>query len=90
MKNLNSKLKLNQLNKSELEKRQMNSIRGGQSCACGCGGSATNYTNGYTNYGYGYTGTSGWGDDNDLCYCSGTSETAYSNAASGYDYGHGI
>jgi len=34
------KLKLNQLRKAELEKREMNALKGGCDCgtACGCGG----------------------------------------------------
>jgi len=35
MKNL-GKLKLNQLNKAEIEKREMNALRGGGGCVCGC------------------------------------------------------
>lgn len=31
-----SRLKLNQLNAEELEQRQMNALRGGYNCACGC------------------------------------------------------
>lgn len=31
-----SRLKLNQLNAEELEQRQMNALRGGYNCGCGC------------------------------------------------------
>lgn len=31
-----SRLKLNQLNAEELEQRQMNALRGGYRCGCGC------------------------------------------------------
>jgi natural product precursor len=37
MKEVN-KLKLTQLNKAELEKRQMNVLRGGVTCGCVCAG----------------------------------------------------
>ena len=37
MKNL-GKLKLNQLNKAEIEKREMNALRGGCGCACAYAG----------------------------------------------------
>jgi len=37
MKNL-GKLKLNQLNKAEIEKREMNALRGGCGCACAYSG----------------------------------------------------
>ncbi|MBC5643432.1 TIGR04149 family rSAM-modified RiPP [Parabacteroides segnis] len=54
-----SRLKLNQLNAEELEQRQMNALRGGYNCGCGCnyvglGGSSqgdnynANVSNGYT------------------------------------------
>ncbi len=51
MKKLN-KIKLNQLNKDELEKRQMNSIYGGCSshCGCGCAAGSGTYDNGNANY----------------------------------------
>jgi natural product precursor len=32
------KLKLNQFRKAELEKREMNALKGGCSCKCGCAG----------------------------------------------------
>jgi len=47
MKNLGS-VKLNQLSKEELEKRQMNALRGGtgcRSCACTCAISGDNSEN---------------------------------------------
>lgn len=63
------KLKLNKLNKAELENREMNNLLGGGDpgdCTCGChysgtGGSSScdngreNWTNGYSSYGGGDT-----------------------------------
>lgn len=59
MKTLN-RLKLNQLNAEELEQRQMNALRGGYKCGCGCdsydlvislvsGSYQANMSNGYSN-----------------------------------------
>jgi len=50
------KLKLNQFSKAELEKREMNALKGGCSCACPCAG-GDQWTNAMdkkssTNYGY--------------------------------------
>jgi natural product precursor len=56
------KLKLNQLSKAEMEKREMNHLKGGDCCGCGChytgsGGSSAyhnlnaNQANGYHSYG---------------------------------------
>lgn len=42
-----SKLKLNQLSKAELEKRQLNALRGGNecfSCVCSCYGGSDAYS----------------------------------------------
>lgn len=58
------RLKLNQLNAEELKQRQMNALRGGYNCGCGCnyaaqGGSSSsenynaNVANGYTQSGGG-------------------------------------
>jgi natural product precursor len=77
MKKIN-KLKLTQLSKLEIEKRQMNVLRGGESwtCACGCGYPDISPTssNRTANAGYGYTSTYGWtygADGNDQCACAG-------------------
>jgi natural product precursor len=61
MKKLVSKLKLNQINKSEMEERQLNILKGGnssESCSCGCGGPYSTSTNSYANYTYG--GDTNW------------------------------
>lgn len=41
------KLKLNEFRKAELEKRELNTLKGGCSCKCACGG-AWDYTNSST------------------------------------------
>lgn len=38
-----SKIKLNQLNVREMEKRAMNNLKGGSSCSCMGGGGASEY-----------------------------------------------
>ena len=37
------KLKLNQLCNSELKKREMNTIKGGKCCVCGCRGISSDW-----------------------------------------------
>jgi len=65
-----SKIKLMQLNKSELEDRQMNCIIGADGCcACACAGSSSTEMNGYFNDEAGY-GQSG-GNGNCACACCG-------------------
>lgn len=56
-------MKLTQLSKAELEVRQMDAVKGGTCCGCGChyfhnGGSSTG-KNGNENYKYGYTSIGG-------------------------------
>jgi natural product precursor len=68
MKNL-GKLKLNQLSKVDLEKREMNFLKGGGCCACACAGSYPETTNEATNDSFGY-GQSG-GGGNCECACCG-------------------
>ncbi|SFL21451.1 TIGR04149 family rSAM-modified RiPP [Proteiniphilum acetatigenes] len=56
-----SKLKLNQLSKVELEKREMNALKGGTdadpTCNCNCSGSGTQSATigANSNYGYQYS-----------------------------------
>lgn len=45
------KLKLNQFRKAELEKRELNALKGGCSCKCACGGGSDDYLNTKTNAG---------------------------------------
>jgi natural product precursor len=56
MKEIN-KLNLTQLNKVEIEKRQMNALRGGEynQCVCGCGRPSSTSDNMNANAVYGYT-----------------------------------
>ena len=53
------KLKLNQLSKAELEKREMNSLKGGSACVCTCynpnGGYADTNSISSANYGWEHT-----------------------------------
>lgn len=79
------KLKLNQIEKSEMENREMNNLKGGgDSCSCGChyastGGSSyadnrkANWTGGQTSYGGGETVT---------CSCILGPDEAVSNSTS--------
>jgi len=39
------KLKLNQLSKNDMEKREMNNLRGGDCCGCGCHWDSSAYDN---------------------------------------------
>jgi len=77
MKNL-KRLKLNQIGKAELEKREMNFLLGGNCCNCGCayagnGGSSTsdnlyaNSDNGYTITATGPGGVQGCSFDGGMC-----------------------
>jgi natural product precursor len=70
-------LKLTQLNKVELEERQMNALRGGESCSCGCGGPSNIYTNTSANYNY--------SGETCSCGCTGNSSTI-NNANANYNY----
>jgi len=63
------RLKLNQLSKDELKKRELNYLKGGNACCeCCCGYVAENgistAENGATNLNAGYTQSYG-----DVCYC---------------------
>lgn len=50
-----SKIKLNQLNKTELSDREMNRLLGGnECCVCGCRGISSTLDNGQANEKYGY------------------------------------
>lgn len=54
------KLKLNQLCNSELKKREMNTIKGGKCCVCGCRGISSDWDNGNANVAHGYEPWYGW------------------------------
>ncbi len=65
------RLKLNQLSKDDLKKRELNQIRGGERCKCCCGyagepGGALTGENALANYNAGYEQSYG---DQDFCYC---------------------
>ena len=69
-----SKIKLNHLNDDELKNREMNNLRGGRICGCGCnyadsGGSTTMY-NGGANYKLGDDGGYSPGGSK-ACYTEG-------------------
>jgi len=68
-----SRLKLNQISKAELEKREMNSLLGGRGYQCCCGCDPTigeTETNARCNVLYDYTISLGWGEgNNDKCAC---------------------
>jgi natural product precursor len=59
-----SKLKLTQLSKAELSRREQNTLLGGRGCClCHCSGSSGTYDNGNSNNAYGYTpGGGGFGN----------------------------
>jgi natural product precursor len=59
-------LKLTQINKAELEKREMNQLFGSGCCACGCNGPSSTGDNFQANYNSGYTSTAGGGKQ---CCC---------------------
>ena len=66
-----SKLKLNQLSKADLEKREMSQLIGGTACGCGCLGTSDTIDNSEANWTAGYAYSVGgdekrcaeWGDD---------------------------
>ncbi|MDR0835307.1 MAG: TIGR04149 family rSAM-modified RiPP [Tannerella sp.] len=71
-----SMLKLNQLSKAELEKREMNLLMGGECCGCGCNGSSSTSANYTANYYAGYSQSDGgnkvcanWGDSSSSPTC---------------------
>jgi natural product precursor len=72
MKNL-GKLKLNQLSKANLKKREMSKVVGGRYCSCGCnyqgsGGGSSPMDNANANYWTGDNGATSYGNNT---YCSG-------------------
>lgn len=48
------KLKLNRLCNEDLQKREMNAIKGGKCCVCGCRGVSNDWDNGNANIAHGY------------------------------------
>lgn len=44
------RLKLNQISKSVLQKRDMDQLQGGWCCGCGCNGSSSSYDNQTANW----------------------------------------
>lgn len=65
---MKGKLKLNQLNKAEMEKRELNHLRGGCLCSCGCTDSLEQVSP--QNQYYGGSSNSGCAVDT----CDGTSD----------------
>ena len=60
------RLKINQLCKVSLKKRELNQLLGAGCCQCGCNGPSTTNDNFQANYNYGYTQTLG---DEKMCCC---------------------
>jgi natural product precursor len=65
------RLKLNQLSKEELQKRELKQLKGGNECVCCCGyagepGGYSTGDNALANYQSGYTESYG---DPAFCYC---------------------
>jgi natural product precursor len=52
-------LKLNQINKTALKKREMNILKGGVCCTCGCVGPSSAWDNGNANVAGGYSSPGG-------------------------------
>ena len=66
-------LKLNQLSKAELEKKEMSYIRGGDcSCNCACGGSSSTTANSGANLSYGVSGGGSYGSGGGICWSEST------------------
>lgn len=64
-----SKLKLNQLSKNELEKREMLHLNGGDCfCTCACSGSSSTDDNCDANHTYGIEGDKTYGSGNGYCW----------------------
>lgn len=61
------KIKLNQLNKTSMEKREMEQLIGGSCCGCGCNGSSSSTSNANANWYGGYSQSYG-GEKYCACY----------------------
>ncbi len=66
------KLKLNQMCKSEMEKRELSKLMGGENCECGCAGTSSSTDNFNENYDNDYSQSGG---DPYLCACDTMSYT---------------
>ena len=62
------KLKLTQLSKADLEKREMQQLVGGNCCGCGCNGPSSNVDNANANWNLGISQSYG---GEKLCACWG-------------------
>ena len=78
------KLKLSELNKAELEKKDMIYLQGGDCCACACAGTSPTNQNDSANDSYGYGG-SGSGGNCSCCCSTGSGEYFYDNKEAGYE-----
>lgn len=67
-----SKLKLNELSKTEIEKRELSKLLGGENCECGCAGTSSSNANFNANYENDYSQSGG---DPYLCSCDTMSYT---------------
>jgi natural product precursor len=79
-----SKLKLDQLSKTDLEERKMNVLKGGAACMCGCTGSLSDI--GFNASSDAYGGIGGYGDAC-TCACQGSSSSS-SNSGSNKSFGY--
>ena len=83
------RLKLTQLGKSELEKKQLEMLRGGffgdntttDGCNCGCGGSSSTFDNGHANMYYGYEISGGDDGGRYTCVCHQEDDDVFSQRA---------
>ncbi len=62
------KIKLNQLNKAEMKKREMSYLIGGECCGCGCNGSSSTSANANANWNNGYSSSYGGGEKRCQCW----------------------
>ena len=72
------KLKLNHLDKANLENKEMNLLKGGNCCACACAGPSPSATNSSYNDAYDY-GQSGGNGGPCACACCGMDIFNYEN-----------
>ena len=75
------KFKLNQLDKANLENKEMNLLKGGGCCACACAGPSPSATNSSVNDSYDYGQSGGGGSCS--CACCGMDVFNYDNNLGG-------
>ena len=80
------KLRLHQLNRCELESRQMGLLKGGSGCcACACAGPSSTFWNRHYNDEAGYSQSGGYGTC--ACCCTGVLSTLSTTVAAAATFG---